>query len=124
MAELSSKAGLWRRQAPISKTMTEQDQQIADKIISKLASADGWIWVSNSYGMGNDNLLIKAFKEIGPSPPWDYVSVRVGKRLDAGIEWRIPSELRKLIWEKAWPVFETVRVKGAEQEKLAILNSL
>ena len=103
--------------------MTEQDQQIADKIIAKLASTDGWIWVNTGW-MRKDNLLIKAFEKIGPADPWEYLTICVKKTLFDPMDWKIPSGLRKQIWGKAWPVFESVRAKGTEKEKSSILEWL
>ena len=108
--------------------MTEQDQQIADKIIAKLALPDGWAWIPKAHGCNGwiekDRLLIKAFHRIGPADPWEYVSVYVGYSTLSELEWKIPNELRKPIWEKAWPIFESVRSKEAEKEKSSILEWL
>lgn len=103
--------------------MTEQDQQIADKIIAKLASADGWIWVNTGW-MRKDNLLIKAFEKIGPADPWKYLTICILKTPSEPIDWKVPNELQKTIWEKAWPIFETVRMAWIDHEKSSILALL
>ncbi len=99
------------------------DHQIAEKVIAAVKNSDGWKYVDHLHGCDSwirkGKLVVKAIKGIGPANPWDYVSVWIDK-----FEWRVPSELRQLIYEAAWPTFEKVKMLHMEQMKAKILRKL
>lgn len=99
------------------------DHQIAEKVIAAVKNSEGWQWAENKYGsngwMTKGKLTVKAIKKIGPSDPWEYSHVYVDDE-----EWRIPSVLKKDIWEAAWPTFEKVKMRHEEQLKAHILSKL
>ena len=99
------------------------DEQIAKKIIQSVQSDKDWAWVdkykSSNGWMRNGSLMLKAFQRMSPADPWEYICVYVG-----GDEWRVPSELRKGIWEAAYPVFERVKAQADVDKKESILNRI
>ena len=99
------------------------DHQIAEKVIAAVKDSDGWKYVENKYGsngwMTKGKLTVKAFKKIGPSDPWEYSHVYVDDE-----EWKIPSPMKKSIWEAAWPAFEKAEMRHREQLNAQILSKL
>ncbi len=99
------------------------DQQILGELLRLLDDPQKWDFVyayKASYGwMRRGKVHMKAFKEMGPSSPWDYLCVVVGSD-----EWKVPFEMRQGLWEKAHPVFEQVRQRSAESSTSDILRVL
>ena len=98
------------------------DEQIADKIAAYVAS-DQWKWLDEyaccKAWITNGPIILKAIKNIGPSDPWNYLSVYIG-----GKRWEIPFDLRKPLWEKCWPVFEKAEEDYKSRTKVAMLDQL
>lgn len=103
--------------------MNSIDEQIAQKIINSVSFSDDWSWVpyyKDSCGwMRKGNLKIKAFEHMTPSDAWNYICVYVGDE-----EWKVPFELRKRVWEAAYPTFEKVRALEKESIKSKILRMI
>lgn len=99
------------------------DHQIAEKVIAAVKDSDGWKYVDHLHGCDSwirkGPLVVKAIKKIGPANPWEYVCVWID-----GVEWMVPSELRQLIYEAAWPTFEKIKMRHEEQLKAHILSKL